>query len=115
MEQIRAIKLEKYMEIEVDDCLIKDKLSALDIPNLYNVGIDFSMDANIFYGAKQDCKLYERINNIKDFNNYDVVMRLLNWSRNYKGGTYCFRILKSNLNEQVNFQEEREYLKCKII
>lgn len=106
----RAVKLEKYMIIEVNESVIKDKFDATDIPNLYNVGIDFSLDANIFYGVKTDGKLYERIPDIRYFDDYVAVFRLLNWCRNYNSKDYTFRVLKANANEEVDFAEEREYL-----
>jgi len=34
MELVRAYKLEKYMEIIVDDSLVKDKFNDTNIPNM---------------------------------------------------------------------------------
>lgn len=106
----RAVKLEKYMEIVVNESVVRDKLDASDIPNLYNVGIDFSLDANMFYGIKTDGKQYERIPDTKHFDDYVAVFRLLNWCRNYNSKDYTFRALKASVNENVVFAEEREYL-----
>ena len=114
MESVRAFKINKYDEIIVDDSLIKDKLKANDIPNLYNVGIDFSLDANIFYGIKEKGNQYESIDP-QDFYKYDVVFRLLNWARNFQREDYTFRVLKSNRNEKVDFEEEKEYLNRNIL
>jgi len=115
MELVRAYKLEKYMEIIVDDSLVKDKFNDTNIPNMYNVGLDFSLEANIFYGLNIVNKKYELIEDVKDFDNYDVIFRLLNWTRNYKREDYTFRILKTNKNKKVDFQEEMEYLKCRVL
>jgi hypothetical protein len=113
MDEVRTVKIEKYMEIMVDDNLIKDKLNVKDIPEVYNIGIDFSSDANIFYGLKSGNALYESCN-IRDFENYDVVLRLLNWDKSYTDEHYYFRVLKSNKNETVDFKEENKYLSYKI-
>lgn len=113
-KNIRCIKLEKYVTFEIDENLIKDKFNTSDIPNLYNVGIDFALEANIFYGIKENCNQYERIQNINDFDNYTVVLRLTNWCRNYNRNEYTFRVLKSNVNEQVDFIEEKRALNSYI-
>jgi hypothetical protein len=114
MKEVRAIKIEKYMEIMLDDSIIKDKLNIKDVTEVYSVGIDFSIDANIFYGVKSGNTLYESCN-ISDFENYDVILRLLNWDKFYTDEHYYFRVLKSNNNEVVNFREEKEYLKWRLI
>lgn len=114
MNNVRAVKLEKYMTFEVDDSLIKDKINVSDIPNFYNVGIDFALEANILYGVKENHNQYERILSVKDFDNYTIVLRLTNWCRNYNRNEYTFRVLKSNVNEQVDFIEEKRVLNSYI-
>ena len=114
MNNVRAVELKKYMTFEVDDSLIKDKINVSDILNLYNVGIDFALEANIFYGVKENHNQYERIQNINDFDNYTIVLRLTNWCRNYNRNEYTFRVLKSNVNEQVDFIEEKRALNSYI-
>ena len=108
------------MEFITDESLIKNKYKFLNIPKDYVIGMDLSLEANLFYGLKIGNKLYKSIANIKEFDNYDVVLRLLSWGRWDEKGEYVFRVLKSNKNEQVDFQEEKEYLNshrvcCNII
>jgi hypothetical protein len=113
VDLVRAYQIKKYDEIIVEDSLIKDKLKANSIPNLYNVGVDFSLDANIFYGVKEGDNQYESVN-AQDFDKYDIVFRLLNWVINIQREDYAFRVLKSNRDEKVDFEEEKEYLKCRV-
>jgi len=119
-KEVRVFPLEKYMEFITDESLIKNKYKFLNIPKDYVIGMDLSLEANLFYGLKIGNKLYKSIANIKEFDNYDVVLRLLSWGRWDEKGEYVFRVLKSNKNEQVDFQEEKEYLNshrvcCNII
>ncbi len=37
------------------------------------------------------------------------MFRLLNWTRNFQREDYTFRVLKSNKNEKVDFEEERHF------
>lgn len=109
MSSVRVHKLEKYDEIIVNDTLIEDTINCSDIPNSYIVGIDFSVDANIFYGFRDGDKKYKRIN-FQDFSNCDVVLRLINWSREAHRENYTFRVLKSNKSDAVDIEKEKEYL-----
>lgn len=110
---MRAVRIEKYMEIRVDDSLIKDKINFTNIDKEYVIGIDFALEANYFYGMKFENKLYETIN-VKDFDNYDVVLRLLNWKRDKGKAEYTFRVLKTNKAEKVDFKEEKKITKSHI-
>ena len=119
-KEVRVFPLEKYMEFITDESLIENKYKFLNIPKDYVIGIDLSLDVNLFYGLKIGNTLYKSVVNIKEFDNYDVVLRLLSWGRWDEKGEYVFRVLKSNKNEQVDFQEEKEYLNshrvcCNII
>lgn len=53
-------------------------------------------------GIKEKGNQYESIN-AQDFDRYDVVFRLLNWTRNFQREDYTFRVLKSNKNEKVAY------------
>lgn len=101
-------KLEKYMLFTISDSAIKDKIKYMHIEE-----IDFSLDANIFYGLKEGDKLYRQIE-VQDFDNYDVILRLLNWSRQCHREDYSFRVLKSNKKENVDFQEESSVIKSSV-
>jgi len=109
-KEVRVFPLEKYMEFITDESLIENKYKFLNIPKDYVIGIDLSLDVNLFYGLKIGNTLYKSVVNIKEFDNYDVVLRLLSWGRWDGKGEYVFRVLKSNKNEQVDFQEEKDYL-----
>ena len=113
-KEVRVFPLEKYMEFITDESLIENKYKFLNIPKDYVIGMDLSLDANLFYGLNAGDTLYKSITNIKEFDNYDIVLRLLSWGKWDEKGEYVFRVLKSNKNEYVDFKEEREYLKCRI-
>ncbi len=109
MRNIRAIKLEKYMEFILDGSLIKSKFEFSNIAEEYIIGIDLSIDANIFYGINSNDLSYQ-LADIKDFDSYDIIFRLLNLSRNKDKEEYILRVLKTNKNEKVDFKAEKEYL-----
>jgi hypothetical protein len=102
------------MEFIVDEILIRNPITCTDIPNDYIVGIDLSLEANIFYGIKSGNTQYERVC-AEDFDEYDMILRLSNWNRGVTNTEYCFRVLKANKNDKVNFDEEKEYLKCRML
>jgi hypothetical protein len=110
MKEVRAFKLEKYMEISIDGSLVKDKIIFNNIYDEYALGIDLSIEANIFYGINTISNLYEMVLNSKEFDNYNAIFRLLNWSKEKNKEKYNLRCLKSNKNEKVDFKEEKEYL-----
>jgi hypothetical protein len=114
MKEVRAVKLEKYMEISIDGSLVKTKFKFNDMFNDYVIGLDLSRDANIFYGIRDDNSFYEFVKD-NNFDNYVGVFRLLNWSKIQDKEEYFLRCLKSNMNEKVDFEEEKEYLKCKLL
>jgi len=111
MEEVRVFKLKKYMEFAVGESSIENKFEFINIPEESILGLDLSLNAELFYGLKAGNILYVTITNIDEFKNYDAIFRLLSWSRIDGKGEYIFRVLKSNNNEQVDFKEEREYLK----
>jgi len=53
--------------------------------------------------------------NMKEFDNFDIVVRLISWDWFEKNSDYIIRILKTNKNEKVDFQEEMKYLKCRVL
>lgn len=114
METVRAYKLEKYTEFSVNDSCVKDKFKFDDSFNEYVIVLDLSMDANMFYGVKENDK-FEIVHDIVNFDNYDCICRLLNWNRDKNKETFVFRCLKSNKNEIVDFKEEKEYLKTRLV
>jgi len=75
MEEVRVFPIKKYMEFKIDESLIENKFKFLNIPKKY-----LYSDANLFYGLKAGDKLYKSISNIKEFNDYDIVLRLLSWN-----------------------------------
>lgn len=106
------IKLEKYMEFSIDSSLVKTKIIFKNIPYNYELGLDLYLDANIFYGIKENDILYEFVN--KDiFDSYNCIFRLLSWSKKEGKEEYIMRCLKTNIKDKVNFQEEKEYLKTR--
>lgn len=107
MEEIRAYKLEKYTVITINGHLVKDKIIA-PAKEIRLIGIDFSIDANIFYGFDEEKQLIQIKDN--DFDKYIVVFRLLNWSMEYEKESYTFRVLRSNKNEAVDLEDERRFL-----
>ena len=116
MKEVRAFPVKKYMEFTVDESLIENKFKFLNVPKQYkSLGLDLSSDANLFYGLEANGKQYKSISNMKEFDNYDVILRLLSWSWFNEKGDFVFRVLKSNKDEQVDFTEEKEYLKCCFI
>lgn len=101
-------KLEKYAEITISGELVKDKINFSNMSDFQHIICDFSLDANIFYGIKEGRIKFNRINT-QDFDNYDVVLRLINWSKNHQQEYYTFKILKANPYENVDFEEEKIY------
>lgn len=108
MEELRAYKLEKHTVIGIDGHLVKDKIIAPS-KEIQFIGLDFSIDANIFYGINKGQHQYMQISS-KDFDKYIVVFRLLNWSRDNEKENYIFRVLKSDKNETVDLEDERRFL-----
>lgn len=112
MKESRLVKLNKYDEFTTTDIMIKDKLTF--VFGSYVVGVDFTKDADLFYGFKDDIKMFESISK-EDFNNCNMIVRLLNWNINKQNQErYFFRVLKSNKDEIVDFEEEDKYLRCRV-
>jgi hypothetical protein len=90
-KEITGLTLQKYQEIAFTINMIKplpDKIS-------YH---------SLFYGINEDFEL-EWVN--KSFDKYITIMRFLRYD---KDDYFIFRIIKSNVNEEVSFEEEKEYL-----
>ena len=115
MELVRAYKLEKYMEIKINKNLFENKFKFLNYPKKYKLGADLTLDANLFYGLNNDDVKFKMIINMKEFDNFDIVVRLISWDWFEKNSDYIIRILKTNKNEKVDFQEEMKYLKCRVL
>lgn len=96
MKNFRCAKLEKYMDFTITNSIC-EKLPFEIISQ------------NIFYGINKNNKTYKLIKE-DEFESYEVVLRLLNNDNNFNS----FRVLKSNENEKVDFEEEVEMLKSKI-
>jgi hypothetical protein len=106
---VRIVKPEKYMEILVDDSIIKDKITYDEFPTLVYVGRSFSLNDNVFYGIKATHPLYQRVH-INDFDDCDLVCRLVYYIRYCLKEEYILRILKTNKNDKVDFEDEKRYL-----
>lgn len=108
----RVTKIEKYMEIIIDGSLVKNKINVTNVPDQYIFALNLSLDANLFYGLDNELQWISISKN--HFDEYKVVCRLLSWSKDNNIENYSFRVLKSNPNEIVDLQEEREYLNSYI-
>lgn len=111
MNNVRVVKAVKYLELLVDGTSVKNRISFDSKLDMSIIGIDLSLDANWFYGINNKDYKYEGVTT-EQFDDYDVIVRLLNWSRGKDGkDEYHFRILKAGNEDKVDFEEEKEYLK----
>jgi len=107
--KIKAIKLEKFMELQIDKNLFENQFKFISIST------DITNEPNLFYGININNTKYKMIGKLKEFDEFDIVVRLVKWDWFNKNENYTIRIIKTNKNDKIDFKKEMEYLRNIII